>query len=361
MSEPTSSTRDDLPVLALVELEVKRALDRKATPALEAVLGEVRFLTHLDLTLVSGDEEEPGQSEVLEVRYGLTVDGGALPEEHSELWDRLTDVFYGYDDEVGAIVDLYLVRDICNGVDLDGFCGQDLDGFREPTFGASVMASPTEMFQSDWEKAHQRPTPRAITECAPDLDPGSPPMGNEDLEGLARHLIAAFASINDLTPIDPELIEGSDTLFSLMGYRDDMTTGLSKSLLLQADIIGMTPGLGMITVDCAVRVLTELLGDRNASLDDRLRPHGVFEMSAGERKEYLGCGMVCVECKSAEPDGDGTKKTFGLEFQCDESPVVTYRIGADGTAELLSYTDEDGNSSIQDNRYYGEMMEDLTE
>jgi hypothetical protein len=359
MPEPSRLTRGDKPVLVLVEQEVKRALDRKAVPALEGVLGDARFLTQLDLTLISGDDAEPAQSEVLEVSYGLRVDQGALPEDFSELWDRLTDVFYGYDEEVGAIVDLARVRDICNGIELEGFCGYDLDAFREPAFAASVIAYSADMFELDWQEAHQRPIPRAIAECGADVDVGLPEMGKDDVEGLVRHLIAAFAKLNDLEPIDPTLIEGPDTLFSLMGYRDRLTTGVSKTLLLQAGVIGVVPAPVMITVDCAVRVLTEIIGDQNASIDGRLKPHGVFEMSAGERKEYLGCGMVCVECKTVESDADGTKKTFGLEFQCDDSLVVTYRISSDGTTSLLSYSDADGNASIRDNRYFGEMLEDL--
>ncbi len=359
MSEPTHLTRDQRPFLALVEQEVKRTLDRKAIPAVKDVLGDIRFLTQLDLTIVSGDQEVAGQSEVLEVRYGLTVDGGALPEEHSALWDRLTDVFYGYDDDVGTIVDLRKVRALCNGIELDGFSGYDLDGFREPTLGASVVATPSEMFEEDWQQAQQRPIPVAIAECQGHPVTSLPRAGKDDIEALVREVISEFAKIEHLDAIDPGLIEGTDTLFALMGYQDQMASGVEKTLLLQADVLGMTPSPVIVTVDCAVRVLTRLIGDHDATLDERLRPYGVFDMSAGERKQYFGCGMVSVVCQRVEPDGDGTKKTFGLEFQCDDSIIVTYRLSPDGATTLLSYTDDDGNDSIQDNCYYGEMMRDL--
>ena len=94
MSDPTRTSFNDDPAHVLVQQEVKRLLDRKAVPSVRDVLDDIRFFTQLELVRVSGDAEVPGQSEILEVRYGLIVDSGGLPEEHDALWNRLTDVFY---------------------------------------------------------------------------------------------------------------------------------------------------------------------------------------------------------------------------------------------------------------------------
>ena len=357
MSEPQRITPAENPALALVELELKRALDRKAKPHLESLLGAVRYRTELSVTLCTGDDAVEFQTDVLEVAYHLTLDKDAFSDEDGTLWDRVTDTFYGYVEEVGAICDMYLVRDICNGIELDGFVGRDLDGFRQPNFGQSVTTVSAAIFD---EMEDALPIPVAIADCPEDFArPDWDTVNAEDPEEVVRHIIAVFASHHDLSPIDPGRIKGSDTLFALMGGDDAMTRGCVRSILIHVNVVASYPAHTLITVQCAVRVIGEIMIDQKTSIHDRLVGHGILDLNEGESLEFLGRGMVNVKCVSVEEGPDGVVKTFEVVFQVDSSPVVTYCIAPDGSHSVLKYEDMGGYTAFEQSPYYAEMCSDL--
>jgi len=87
--------------------------------------------------------------------------------------------------------------------------------------------------------------------------------------------------------------------------------------------------------------------------------YDMLSLDEGEEIGSIGRGWVSVVCESVKQVEGKTIKIFNIIFQCDESPRLVFEIDEEGYVIDYEYSDEDKNSSIQDNRYYYEMVADL--
>ncbi len=276
-TETIEYTRDDKPVLGLIETELKRVLDRKAKPSIRELAGDRRFETNLSLTHYSNDKQVEGQPEVLLIHYDLGMEtiegdfksddqGNRIKTEWNDLWDRITDRFYGYDAEVGALLDMYEARDHLNEIDHDGFSGLDFQGFRELMTASS---SPSDM----WDKLQEEETtkrlasrPRAVSDDGPPyVAPEGFDISSKSVSEVIKAIIALYAAQNNLPSVDPDKIDDHDVIFELLDRNDPVTLTCRKAFDLTYDLLASVPEPVFITVGNAIKWYEELLADREVN------------------------------------------------------------------------------------------------
>ena len=85
----------------------------------------------------------------------------------------------------------------------------------------------------------------------------------------------------------------------------------------------------------------------------------MLDLKPGQ-KIRVGTGLVDIECLAELPADDGVViRDFSVQFQCDDSPRFRVHIDRKGRAHYLQYSDDKGNTEIEENSYADEMRSDL--
>ena len=264
-TETIEYTREDKPVLGLIETELKRVLDRKANPPIQELVGDRRFETNLNLTHYSNDKEIEGQPEVLLIHYNLgveTIKGD--DKKWDELWNRITDRFYGDDEEVGALFDIYEAIEYLNEIDHDGFSGSNFSGFRSMM---SAHFASKDCYISKDEKTAERlaSRPRAVSDDGPlYVVPEGFNLASKSVSEAIKATIALYAAQNNLPSVDPDKIDDRDVIFELLDRNDPVTLTCRKAFNLTFHAAEI-PEPVFITVGNAIEFYEELLADREDS------------------------------------------------------------------------------------------------
>ena len=121
------SRKREIPLgFKIAATEVKRVLDRIFDPILKENLKDLKFSTLVDLEHESLPDEN---KELLRIWYSLEVQGEFNDKKE---WDKITDIFYGYDEKYPNLKDSNIVpvaRDYLNMMDIEGYNNWDYTTF----------------------------------------------------------------------------------------------------------------------------------------------------------------------------------------------------------------------------------------
>ena len=123
---PPSRKREIPIAFKIAATEVKRVLDRIFNPILKENLKDLKFSTLVDLEHESLPDEN---KELLRIWYSLEVEGEFNDKKE---WDKITDIFYGYDEKYPNLKDTKIVpvaRDYLNMMDIEGYNNWDYTTF----------------------------------------------------------------------------------------------------------------------------------------------------------------------------------------------------------------------------------------
>ena len=197
----------------IAAVELKRYLDRVANPILEKIIENSSFNTTVILHHISQPNEN---KELLQIWYQLEL----KESPGQEIWNQITDVFYGYDPNYPEMDQNNLVpkaRDYLNTFKLDGFNNWDFTTF-EIRQGAKAGFSTS---------GRLLPIPEALNiETFTFEELNQDQIMNLSHEKMIKYLIASYAKNNNVPIPDPNKINNSDLLYSLFNENDQITLGL---------------------------------------------------------------------------------------------------------------------------------------
>lgn len=274
--ETIQSAGAETSVLRVVELELKRHLDRKVVPAMEELLWMTRFCTSVSLSHVSADiapsdmlngargQAAEGQSEILLVHYHLSVEQASVEGvDWDQLWDKATDRFYGFDDEAGVLLNMREVAEFLVGLSLEGFQGMYFHAFRERQSGILMPSSDWETAEAARSAKREARRPVAVAEggdCLPVA------LTEHGLKGMTigeqvRVFIAVCASRMGLPPVDPDKITDKDVVYELMDRNDKATRTARKSIEMHHGLVGSFTIFGVESIPVTVENYIQLIED----------------------------------------------------------------------------------------------------
>ena len=197
----------------IAAVELKRYLDRVANPILKKIIENSSFNTAVILHHISQPNEN---KELLQIWYQLEL----KESPGQEIWNQITDVFYGYDPNYPEMDQNNLVpkaRDYLNTFKLDGFNNWDFTTF-EIRQGAKAGFSTS---------GRLLPIPEALNiETFTFEELNQDQIMNLSHEKMIKYLIASYAKNNNVPIPDPNKINNSDLLYSLFNENDQITLGL---------------------------------------------------------------------------------------------------------------------------------------
>lgn len=197
----------------IAAVELKRYLDRIANPILEKIIENSSFNTTVILHHISQPNEN---KELLQIWYQLEL----KESPGQEIWNQITDVFYGYDPNYPEMDQNNLVpkaRDYLNTFKLDGFNNWDFTTF-EIRQGAKAGVGTS---------GRLSPIPEALNiETFTFEELNQDQIMNLSHEKMIKYLIASYAKNNNVPIPDPNKINNSDLLYSLFNENDQITLGL---------------------------------------------------------------------------------------------------------------------------------------
>ena len=154
--------------------------------------------------------------ELLQIWYQLEL----KESPGQEIWNQITDVFYGYDPNYPEMDQNNLVpkaRDYLNTFKLDGFNNWDFTTF-EIRQGAKAGVGTS---------GRLSPIPEALNiETFTFEELNQDQIMNLSHEKMIKYLIASYAKNNNVPIPDPNKINNSDLLYSLFNENDQITLGL---------------------------------------------------------------------------------------------------------------------------------------
>ena len=197
----------------IAAVELKRYLDRVANPILEKIIENNSFNTTVILHHISQPDEN---EELLQIWYQLEL----KESPGKEIWNQITDVFYGYDPNYPEMDENNLgpkARDYLYTFKLDGFNNWDFTTF-EIRQGAKAGVGTS---------GHLSPIPEALNiETFTFEELNQDQIMNLSHEKMIKYLIASYAKNNNVPIPDPNKINNSDLLYSLFNENDQITLGL---------------------------------------------------------------------------------------------------------------------------------------
>lgn len=218
------SRKREIPLgFKIAATEVKRVLDRIFNPILKENLKDLKFSTLVDLEHESLPDEN---KELLRIWYSLEVQGEFNDKKE---WDKITDIFYGYDEKYPNLKDSNIVpvaRDYLNMMDIEGYNNWDYTTFEIRQSATAGTASKIALSKFD---AANEMLPKAD---ALDFSEYNKIEKDELLklshEDLIKNLISLYASEKKLPIPNPKKIKNTDVVFSLLSHNDEITIGLVK-------------------------------------------------------------------------------------------------------------------------------------
>jgi len=218
------SRKREIPLgFRIAATEVKRVLDRIFNPILKENLKDLKFSTIVDLEHESLPDEN---KELLRIWYSLEVEGEFNDKKE---WDKITDIFYGYDEKYPNLKDSKIVpiaRDYLNMMDIEGYNNWDYTTFE---IRQSATAGSNEIVALSKFDHENQMLPKAdaldFTEYNKIERDELLKLSHED---LIKNLISLYASENKLPIPNPKKIKNTDVVFSLLSHNDEITLGLVK-------------------------------------------------------------------------------------------------------------------------------------
>ena len=218
------SRKREIPLgFKIAATEVKRVLDRIFDPILKENLKDLKFSTLVDLEHESLPDEN---KELLRIWYSLEVQGEFNDKKE---WDKITDIFYGYDEKYPNLKDSNIVpvaRDYLNMMDIEGYNNWDYTTFE---IRQSATAGTDTIIALSKFDAESEMLPKAD---ALDFSEFNKIEKDELLklshEDLIKNLISLYASEKKLPIPNPKKIKNNDVVFSLLSHNDEITIGLVK-------------------------------------------------------------------------------------------------------------------------------------
>lgn len=203
----------------IASTELKRALDRIFYPILKKYLKDNEIRTLVDLQHISLPDEG---KELLRIWYRLRLKD--YPENDKKIWNKITDIFYGYDENHSELKDTNIgpiARDYLNSMEINGYNNWDYTAFeirQDASTGFKVkgiwdqgmLSKPDAIDGSQFQKIEKNE------------------LLNLPHEDLIKNLISMYASDNNLSIPNPKKIKNEDVIFSLLSHKDDLTLGLIK-------------------------------------------------------------------------------------------------------------------------------------
>ena len=197
----------------IAAVELKRYLDRVANPILEKIIENSSFNTTVILHHISQPNEN---KELLQIWYQLELKESL----GQEIWNQITDVFYGYDPNYPEMDQNNLVpkaRDYLNTFKLDGFNNWDFTAFEIRQSAKAGVGT----------YGRLSPIPGALNiETFTFEELNQDQIMNLSHEKMIKYLIASYAKNNNVPIPDPNKINNSDLLYSLFNENDQITLGL---------------------------------------------------------------------------------------------------------------------------------------
>jgi hypothetical protein len=203
----------------IASTELKRALDRIFYPILKKYLKDNEIRTLVDLQHISLPDEG---KELLRIWYRLRLKD--YPENDKKIWNKITDVFYGYDENHSELKDTNIVpiaRDYLNTMEINGYNNWDYTAFEirqdastgfkaKGIWDQGMLSKPDAIDGFQFQKIEKNE------------------LLNLPHEDLIKNLISMYASDNNLSIPNPKKIKNEDVIFSLLSHKDDLTLGLIK-------------------------------------------------------------------------------------------------------------------------------------
>lgn len=203
----------------IASTELKRALDRIFYPILKKYLKDNEIRTLVDLQHISLPDEG---KELLRIWYRLRLKD--YPENDKKIWNKITDIFYGYDENHSELKDTNIgpiARDYLNSMEINGYNNWDYTAFEirqdastgfkaKGIWDQGMLSKPDAIDGSQFQKIEKNE------------------LLNLPHEDLIKNLISMYASDNNLSIPNPKKIKNEDVIFSLLSHKDDLTLGLIK-------------------------------------------------------------------------------------------------------------------------------------